>query len=66
MHLIANFDGIFCKGNQCFVQGNYEESIKYYSEAIDADPSNAALFSNRAFANIKLKRLLFSYYFCAV
>merc|ERR1712190_418660 len=43
------------QGNQHFKAGQYEEAIRFYSEALKSDPSNAGLLSNRAAANLMLK-----------
>lgn len=36
------------KGNAAFSAGNFEEAITYFTEAIDVDPSNHVLYSNRS------------------
>ncbi len=36
-------------GNDAFQAKNYEEAIKFYSEAIKLDPENAIYYSNRRF-----------------
>ncbi|KAF2069763.1 hypothetical protein CYY_008915 [Polysphondylium violaceum] len=43
------------KGNQLFAQQKYKESIECYTSAIQMDPTNSILYSNRAMAYIKLK-----------
>lgn len=40
-------------GNDYFKKGDYEKSIKYYSEAIEIDNKSPALYANRAFAYLK-------------
>lgn len=41
------------KGNHFFKEGHYQNAVEMYTEAIQLDPFNAALWSNRAFAYIK-------------
>ena len=45
-------------GNDAFKVGNYEEAVQQYSNGLDLDPTNAAynaaLYCNRAAANMKL------------
>jgi len=36
------------QGNKAYENGNYEESIKWYGRAVDADPSDHVLYSNRS------------------
>ena len=35
-------------GNDLFRNGEYETSIRYYTQAIQLDPANDVLYSNRA------------------
>lgn len=41
------------KGNAALQSENFEEAIKYYTEAINLDPNNHILFSNRSAAFAK-------------
>jgi len=43
------------KGNQAFTKGDFAEAVKFFSEAINLDPKNHILYSNRsgAFAGQK-------------
>eukprot|EP01010_Urceolus_cornutus_P000742 NODE_1253_length_1006_cov_288.328109_g964_i0.p1 GENE.NODE_1253_length_1006_cov_288.328109_g964_i0~~NODE_1253_length_1006_cov_288.328109_g964_i0.p1 ORF type:complete len:276 (-),score=82.18 NODE_1253_length_1006_cov_288.328109_g964_i0:178-951(-) len=36
------------KGNQAFKAGKYQDAVKWYSQAIQVDPRNETLYSNRA------------------
>lgn len=38
----------FRLGNKAFAEQNYDEAIKYYSDAIKADPKNHVFYSNRS------------------
>ena len=43
------------KGNEEFKKGNYAAAITYYTDAIELCP-NEVYFTNRAMAQIKLKK----------
>ncbi|GMH38183.1 hypothetical protein BSKO_06067 [Bryopsis sp. KO-2023] len=43
------------KGNAAFSSGDYEGAIKFFSEAIEIDPTNHVFFSNRSAAQASLK-----------
>lgn len=51
----SNAEELKALGNKEFAAGNFASSIKYFTEAIQVDPSNAVLYSNRsgAFASTK-------------
>ena len=36
------------KGNKAFKQGNFDDAIKYYTDAIAVVKDNAVLYTNRA------------------
>lgn len=42
------------RGNELFKAGNFPDAIKEFDEGLKRDPSNKFLYSNRAFAYIKL------------
>ena len=46
-------EGLKLKGNEAFSKGDSETALKCYTAAIDMDPANAALYSNRAQVYIK-------------
>jgi stress-induced-phosphoprotein 1 len=43
-------------GNTAFSAGNFEEAIKHFSQAIEVDPSNHVLYSNRSASYCSLKK----------
>ncbi len=45
-------------GNAAFQAGAYEEAVKAYSQAIEADPACAVYWSNRALAYLKVCLML--------
>ena len=44
------------QGNKCLKNGKINDAIIYYTKGIEADPTNALLYSNRAMANLKLEK----------
>lgn len=49
-------DELKAKGNAAFSAGNFEEAIKFFSDAIDVDPTNHVLYSNRSAAKASLQQ----------
>ena len=41
------------KGNAAFSSGNFDEAVKWFGEAIEKDPTNHVLFSNRSAALVR-------------
>lgn len=41
------------QANECFKNKDYEHAIKYYTEAIEIDSSNAIYYANRSFAYLR-------------
>ena len=50
---------VWWQGNECFRQGQYDEAIDYYTEAIGLDAGNAVLYANRAMALLKQHKWVF-------
>ena len=46
---------IKAEANKAFAAKNYEEASKLYSDAIELDPSNHVLFSNRSASKAGLR-----------
>ncbi|KAJ2663178.1 Hsp90 cochaperone [Coemansia sp. RSA 1200] len=44
------------KGNEAFAARNYDEAIKLFTQAIEADPTNHVLYSNRSASLASLKK----------
>jgi stress-induced-phosphoprotein 1 len=40
------------QGNAAFAAQNFQEAVKYFSQAIDIDGSNHVLYSNRSAAYV--------------
>lgn len=47
-------------GNSCVRNENYNEAVKFYSQAIKLSPKDAILFSNRSLAFLKLKQYYYA------
>ncbi len=45
-----SFDELKQKGNDCIKQKNYTQAIEFYTNALEADPSSHAVYSNRSLA----------------
>ncbi|GJP54566.1 hypothetical protein CLOM_g13639, partial [Closterium sp. NIES-68] len=43
------------QGNAAFSRGEYEEAVRLFTRAIQADPSSSVLFSNRSAAHAAMK-----------
>lgn len=43
------------KGNDAYKAANYVKAVEFYTSGIENEPSNAALFSNRSAAYLKLE-----------
>ena len=54
-NLIASDAASQAKGNAAFSAGDYTEAITFFSQAIELDPSNHVLFSNRSASHASLK-----------
>lgn len=48
-----NLLGLQAKGNACFSAGQFEEAIKFFTDAIAIDGSNHVLFSNRSASHVR-------------
>jgi tetratricopeptide (TPR) repeat protein len=53
--LIASDTTLQAKGNAAFSAGNYTDAVSFFSQAIELDPSNHVLFSNRSASHASLK-----------
>ncbi|RZF48607.1 hypothetical protein LSTR_LSTR011238 [Laodelphax striatellus] len=47
-------------GNACVKEGKFEEAVLHYSHAIKLDAKNAALYSNRSFAFLRMRQYYFA------
>ncbi|KAG8457641.1 hypothetical protein KFE25_002305 [Diacronema lutheri] len=43
------------EGNKLFAEGHHPDAIKVYTQAIQADPLNTALYTNRSLCHIKME-----------
>lgn len=50
-------DALKDEGNKMFSAGHFKEAVDLYTKAIEIDPNNKVLFSNRSFANLRLVRM---------
>ena len=46
-------DNLKDQGNDAFQKGEFENAIRFYSQAIEIDPDNHILLSNRSAAYLK-------------
>jgi len=51
----AQAEALKAEGNKLFAACKFSQARDKYTEAIELDPKNAALFSNRAFCDLKLE-----------
>lgn len=49
------------KGNACVKKGDYAEAVMHYTAAIQTDPCNAVLHSNRSLAFLKMQQYHLAY-----
>lgn len=47
-------DALKAQGNTHYQAGRFQQAVELYSKAIEADPSNATLFSNRSVSQLQL------------
>jgi tetratricopeptide (TPR) repeat protein len=52
---MISVDELKSKGNAAFTSGNYQEALKYFTNALELDHDNAILLSNRSGAYTSLK-----------
>jgi stress-induced-phosphoprotein 1 len=52
---MSSVEELKSKGNNAFSNGQYEEAVNYFTDAIAMDEINAILFSNRSAAYASLK-----------
>ena len=55
-YLVVPFSRSQAKGNDAFKLGNFEEAIDFFSKAIEVDPTNHVLYSNRSAAEVSDRR----------
>lgn len=48
------------RGNECIRNGKYNEAVLHYSFAIKLSPNDAAFYSNRSLAFLRLKQLYYA------
>ncbi|KAI9144276.1 stress-induced-phosphoprotein 1-like protein [Paraphysoderma sedebokerense] len=52
---LLQVDQLKAQGNKAFSSGDFKEAINFFTQAIDQDPTNHVLFSNRSAAYASLK-----------
>ncbi|GAB4818900.1 hypothetical protein N2152v2_005946 [Parachlorella kessleri] len=52
---ITKADAVKDKANQAFKDKHYQQAVDLYTEALAINPSSSVLYSNRAFAHIRLE-----------
>ncbi|KAJ1965263.1 Hsp90 cochaperone, partial [Dipsacomyces acuminosporus] len=53
---MSTADELKSLGNKAFAAGNHDEAIKLFTQAIDVDPANHVLYSNRSASLASLKK----------
>ncbi|KAJ2798412.1 Hsp90 cochaperone, partial [Coemansia helicoidea] len=53
---MSTADELKAKGNAAFAAGNHEEAIAHFTAAVELDPTNHVLYSNRSASLASLKR----------
>ncbi len=46
------------QGNAAFSAGDFENAIKFFTQAIEVDPSNHVLYSNRSAAKVRVSAIV--------
>ena len=50
------FVTVQAQGNAAFSSGKFEEAIEYFTQAIELDPENHVLYSNRSACQVRLNK----------
>ncbi|ORX72064.1 TPR-like protein [Linderina pennispora] len=53
---MSTSDELKSLGNKAFAAGSHEEAINHFTKAIEIDPTNHVLYSNRSASLASLKR----------
>lgn len=53
---MATAEALKLSGNAYFQSGDYVSADKFYTQAIIKDPTNAAFFTNRALARVRMEQ----------
>eukprot|EP00303_Exanthemachrysis_gayraliae_P008176 CAMPEP_0206010504 /NCGR_PEP_ID=MMETSP1464-20131121/11770_1 /ASSEMBLY_ACC=CAM_ASM_001124 /TAXON_ID=119497 /ORGANISM="Exanthemachrysis gayraliae, Strain RCC1523" /LENGTH=487 /DNA_ID=CAMNT_0053384131 /DNA_START=1 /DNA_END=1464 /DNA_ORIENTATION=+ len=51
----ASAEALKLEGNKHFAAGKYGEAVELYTKSIEADPTNVAVYCNRALCHVKLE-----------